>query len=162
MMAAARSAASRRPGARAGRGHLSSAVTVLGVPQGGREWQGRGGSAGAQEVCFTARIYTSVQSVTKGHWSGSHSSLQRPFPESAAWEGGRKDFPETQQRGSALDMWPEGAPRTRVLTQQCWGQEIALALWQFCSVSASLCSGPGECPRRGSGGCPGHLWQPLP
>lgn len=40
MMAAARSAASRRPGARAGRGHPSSSVTVLGVPRGGRSGQG--------------------------------------------------------------------------------------------------------------------------
>lgn len=50
-----------------------------------------------------------------------------PFPETAAWEEGRKYFPETQQRGSALDTWLEGAPRTWAFTQHCWGQEMALA-----------------------------------
>lgn len=44
--------------------------------------------------------------------------LQCPFPAKAAWEGGREHFPETQQRGSALDTRPKSAPRTRAFTQQ--------------------------------------------
>lgn len=114
--------------------------------------RGEGGEAQSEPRKFVLRLaFTRLFNLLPRVTGQAAAPLRQcPFPETASWEGGRKYFPETQQRGSALDTWLEGAPRTRAFTQHCWGQEIALALVAVLLSVRVAALGPQRAPQKQS------------